>query len=66
VTATPQKSRLLDARALVEEYGFSQETAYKLMREIGHVDGKRLGIRKLWVWRDDVEERLREATVRPR
>lgn len=61
---TDNPARLLDAKAIQREYGFPQQTAYRLMDRLPNVDLKPEGIRKRLVWREDFERMLEERTVR--
>jgi hypothetical protein len=56
-----EPTRLLDAKAIQVEYGLSESTAYAVMRLVGCVDLSP-DVRKLFVWRDDLERYLRSRT----
>ena len=63
--AEDTKARLLDAGMIEAEFGLKRETAYKVMQAAGFVDLRQAGVRKLMVWRDDLERYLNDITVRP-
>lgn len=54
--------RLLDAKAISEEYGIPKETAYTLMRKVGTMQPD--GIRKIYVWQDEFERYLEDRKVK--
>jgi hypothetical protein len=58
-----QPGRLLDAAAIVREYGITRASAEALMRRLPKVTVD--GIRKVWVRRDDLDRLLADSEVRP-
>jgi hypothetical protein len=51
---------LLDAKRLQAELGLTRAGAEAVMRQVPKVEIP--GLRKIYVWRSDVEQLLREAT----
>lgn len=54
-------SKLLDAKQMQEEYGFSETTAYKIMRHLPRIVEPQ-HVRKVYVYREDVDRYIAEAT----
>lgn len=59
-----ERSRLVDARMIQQEYGLRRDSAYELMHRVGCVDLTPIGIRKIMVWREDLERTLQSLTIR--
>lgn len=64
MSAAEQQGRLMDAPAIVRELGVTRAVADKIIRWCGKRSGvvRPEGIRKLYVYRDDVDSWLSENT----